>query len=203
MAMVLSIVWWPWTLPAGSLSLLLMPAQEPSCDKTHKSAFQMIGSFNLKGEKDKKMRILVVEDDQDLNRQICRALESNGFVADHALDGEEGQFLGETEPYDAIILDMGLPVINGLTVLKAWREQAIKTPVLVLTARDSWSDKVEAIDTGADDYVTKPFHMEEILARLRALIRRASGHASNLLTHGPVSLNLSSQTVRWMDRRSI
>jgi two-component system OmpR family response regulator len=148
------------------------------------------------------MRILVVEDDQDLNRQICRALESNGFVADHALDGEEGQFLGETEPYDAIILDMGLPVINGLTVLKAWREQAIKTPVLVLTARDSWSDKVEAIDTGADDYVTKPFHMEEILARLRALIRRASGHASNLLTHGPVSLNLSSQTVQ-MDGQEI
>jgi two-component system OmpR family response regulator len=132
------------------------------------------------------MRLLVVEDDKDLNRQLCSALEDAGYVVDRAFDGEEGHFLGETEPYDAVILDMGLPQRDGASILNAWREAGRSMPVLILTARDRWSDKVNAFDSGADDYVTKPFHMEEVLARVRALLRRATGHASSDLVCGPL-----------------
>jgi two-component system OmpR family response regulator len=132
------------------------------------------------------MRLLVVEDDKDLNRQLCSALEDAGYVVDRAFDGEEGHFLGETEPYDAVILDMGLPQRDGASVLNAWREAGRSMPVLILTARDRWSDKVNAFDSGADDYVTKPFHMEEVLARVRALLRRATGHARSDLVCGPL-----------------
>jgi two-component system, OmpR family, response regulator len=135
------------------------------------------------------VRLLVVEDDRDLNRQIVSALEDAGYVADRAYDGEEGHFLGESEPYDAIILDIGLPLKDGLSVLESWREAGIKTPVLLLTARDRWSDKVQGFDAGADDYVPKPFHMEEVLAHVRALLRRAAGHASSDLSCGPVKLD--------------
>jgi two-component system OmpR family response regulator len=135
------------------------------------------------------MRLLVVEDDRDLNRQIVAALESAGYAVDRALDGEEGWFLGDTEPYDAIILDIGLPKRDGVAVLEAWRRAGRMTPVLILTARDRWSDKVQGFDAGADDYVAKPFHMEEVLARLRALLRRAAGHATNELVAGPVRLD--------------
>ena len=110
------------------------------------------------------MRLLVVEDDRDLNRQLVKALGQAGYAVDSAFDGEEAQFLGETEPYDAVILDLGLPKIDGARVLEAWRQAGRKMPVLVLTARDGWSDKVNSFDAGADDYVTKPFHIEEILA---------------------------------------
>lgn len=132
------------------------------------------------------MRLLVVEDDRDLNRQLVKALGQAGYAVNSAFDGEEGQFLGETEPYDAVILDLGLPKIDGVSVLEAWRVTGRKMPVLVLTARDGWSDKVRGFDAGADDYVTKPFHIEEILARLRALVRRATGHASSDLVCGPI-----------------
>ena len=135
------------------------------------------------------MRILVVEDDADLNRQLCAALEEADYVVDRAADGEEGHFLGETEPYDAVVLDIGLPGMDGLSVLESWRRLGRTMPVLLLTARDRWTDKVSGIDAGADDYVAKPFHMEEVLARLRALIRRASGHASAELIVGPVTLD--------------
>jgi two-component system OmpR family response regulator len=135
------------------------------------------------------MRLLVVEDDHDLNRQMVRALEDAGYAVDRAFDGEEGHFLGETEPYDAVVLDVGLPKIDGITVLDRWRRAGRTMPVLILTARDRWSDKVQGFDSGADDYVTKPFHMEEVLARLRALIRRATGHATNELVCGPVRLD--------------
>ncbi len=135
------------------------------------------------------MRILVVEDDRDLNRQLCEALEEAGYVVDRAFDGEEGQFLGETEPYDAVILDVGLPEIDGISVLERWRTAGRAMPVLILTARDRWSDKVSGIDAGADDYVAKPFHIEEVLARIRALIRRAAGHASSEIVCGPVRLD--------------
>ena len=123
------------------------------------------------------MRILVVEDDKDLNRQLCEALGEAGYVTDCAFDGEEGHFLGDTEPYDAVILDIGLPQMDGLSVLERWRRDGRVMPVLLLTARDRWSDKVAGIDAGADDYVAKPFHIEEVMARVRALIRRAAGHA--------------------------
>jgi two-component system OmpR family response regulator len=135
------------------------------------------------------MRLLVVEDDRDLNRQLVKALGQAGYAVDSALDGEEGQFLGETEPYDAVILDLGLPKIDGVAVLESWRKAGRTMPVLVLTARDAWSDKVKSFDAGADDYVTKPFHIEEILARLRALVRRATGHASSDLVCGPVRVD--------------
>jgi two-component system OmpR family response regulator len=141
------------------------------------------------------MRLLVVEDDKDLNRQLVKALSQAGYAVDSALDGEEGQFLGETEPYDAVILDLGLPKIDGVKVLESWREAGRVMPVLVLTARDAWSDKVKSFDAGADDYVTKPFHIEEILARLRALVRRASGHASSDLVCGPVRVDTRSGRV--------
>lgn len=135
------------------------------------------------------MRILVVEDDKDLNRQLCEALEEAGYVVDKAFDGSEGHFLGDTEPYDTVILDIGLPEMDGITVLEEWRAAGRAMPVLILTARDRWSDKVAGIDAGADDYVAKPFHVEEVLARVRALIRRAAGHSSSEIVCGPVRLD--------------
>ncbi len=135
------------------------------------------------------MRLLVVEDDKDLNRQIVTSLEQAGYAVDRAYDGEDGWFLGDTEPYDAIVLDIGLPKKDGIRVLEDWRKAGHKTPVLILTARDRWSDKVQGFDAGADDYVAKPFHMEEVLARIRALLRRAAGHATSDLTCGPITLD--------------
>jgi two-component system OmpR family response regulator len=141
------------------------------------------------------MRILIVEDEPSLARQLRQTLESAGYAVDSAEDGEEGQFLGETESYDAVILDLGLPEVDGLTVLDRWRKAGHKMPVLVLTARDSWSDKVAGLDAGADDYLAKPFQSEELIARLRALIRRASGNASSELVAGDVRLDSRSGRV--------
>ena len=135
------------------------------------------------------MRVLVVEDDADLNRQLATALKDAGYTVDSASDGEEGHYLGDTEPYDAVVLDVGLPLLDGISVLEKWRRAGRTMPVLILTARDRWSDKVQGIDAGADDYVAKPFHIEEVLARLRALVRRAAGHASNEIEIGPVRLD--------------
>jgi len=135
------------------------------------------------------LRILIAEDEPHLSRQLAAALTDGGYAVDCALDGERADFLGATEPYDAVILDLGLPKIDGLTVLRRWRDAGIGTPVLVLTARDSWHEKVRGIDGGADDYVAKPFQMEEVLARLRALIRRASGQVSPELRSGAVVLD--------------
>ena len=141
------------------------------------------------------MRLLLVEDDKDLNRQIAAALAGAGYAVDKAFDGEEGQFLGETEPYDAVILDLGLPVRDGVSVLTSWRRDGRKMPVLILTARDNWSDKVQGFDAGADDYVAKPFHMEELLARIRALLRRSTGHALSEIVVGQVRLDTRSGKV--------
>lgn len=141
------------------------------------------------------MRLLVVEDDPNLNQLLVDALKEAGYAVDSARDGEDGHFLGETEPYDAVILDIGLPKMDGLSVLEQWRRGGRKMPVLLLTARDRWSDKVAGIDAGADDYVAKPFHMEEILARVRALVRRSAGHASNEIECGPVRLDARSGRV--------
>lgn len=141
------------------------------------------------------MRLLVVEDDPDLNRQLVAALQDAGYVVDKAADGEEGHFLGDTEPYDGVILDLGLPVLDGVSVLEKWRRAGKKMPVLILTARDRWSDKVAGFDAGADDYVAKPFHMEEVLARVRALLRRSAGHATSELACGPLLLDTKSARV--------
>jgi two-component system OmpR family response regulator len=141
------------------------------------------------------LRLLVVEDDKDLNRQLVEALQQAGYAVDRAFDGEEGHFLGETEPYDAVVLDIGLPKRDGVGVLEEWRSAGRDMPVLILTARDRWSDKVQGFDAGADDYVAKPFHMEEVLARLRALLRRSAGHASNEIVCGPVRLDAKAGRV--------
>lgn len=135
------------------------------------------------------MRILVVEDDKDLARQLKQALKDTGYAVDVAEDGEEGHFRGDTEPYDAVILDLGLPLIDGVSVLQKWRADGKDFPVLILTARDQWSEKVAGFDAGADDYLTKPFHTEELLARLRALMRRAAGHTTDLIEIGELSVD--------------
>jgi two-component system, OmpR family, response regulator len=136
-----------------------------------------------------EVRVLVVEDEAVLAQQLTAALDAAGYAVDCAADGERADFLGHTEVYDAVILDLGLPKTDGLTVLRRWREAGIAVPVLVLTARGSWHEKVQGIDTGADDYVAKPFRMEEVLARLRALIRRASGHGAPELRCGALALD--------------
>ena len=135
------------------------------------------------------MRILIVEDEGALSRQLATALKEGGYAVDCAADGERGDFLAQTERYDAIVLDLGLPKIDGLTLLRRWRDAGIDVPVLILTARGSWHEKVQGIDGGADDYVAKPFRMEEVLARLRALIRRASGHVTTDLRCGALALD--------------
>ena len=141
------------------------------------------------------MRVLVVEDEAALSLQLVTALTEGGYAVDAAADGERADFLAQTERYDAVVLDLGLPKIDGLTLLKQWREAGHLTPVLVLTARGSWHETVVGIDSGADDYVAKPFRMEEVLARVRGLIRRASGQASAELRCGVVSLDPRSGRV--------
>ncbi len=141
------------------------------------------------------MRLLLVEDEPTLSRQLRDMLEKAGYAVDVAHDGEEGHFLGSTESYDAIILDIGLPKLDGLKVLERWRKEGKTMPVLLLTARDSWSDKVAGLDSGADDYLAKPFKMEELQARLRALIRRTSGHATSEMSCGPVLLDTRTSRV--------
>jgi len=135
------------------------------------------------------MRVLIVEDEPTLATQLAEALRLAGYAVDHAGNGIDALALGSNEPVDAVILDLGLPQMDGLTVLKKWRAAGRLMPVLILTARDNWHEKVAGIDAGADDYLAKPFHMEELLARLRALIRRAGGHASAELVCGEVSLD--------------
>ena len=141
------------------------------------------------------MRVLVVEDDRQIRRQLVQALTTHGYVADTARNGEDGRFLGQTESYDAIILDLGLPVLDGLSVLQSWRQEGMKAPVLVLTARDTWSDKVKGLRAGADDYLAKPFHMEELIARVEALIRRDKGSVRSLLSCGEVQLDAATGRV--------
>ena len=141
------------------------------------------------------MRILLVEDDPTLSKQVRQALEEADYAVDLAVDGRDAQYRGETEPFDAAILDLGLPLVDGITVLKGWRAHGIRFPVLILTARDTWHEKVAGIDAGADDYLGKPFHMEELLARVRALIRRASGNASSVLACGTLRLDTRSGRV--------
>jgi two-component system, OmpR family, response regulator len=139
------------------------------------------------------MRILIVEDEPTLQAQLAEGLGAAGYAVDTAGNGVDGHSQGDTEPYDAVVLDLGLPQMDGITVLRKWRTAGRTMPVLILTARDGWHEKVAGIDAGADDYLTKPFHMEELLARLRALIRRAGGHASAELCCGPLTLDTRNQ----------
>ncbi len=141
------------------------------------------------------MRILLVEDDQDIAERLRTGLEALGFAVEHATDGADGYLMGKEENYDAAILDLGLPKMQGLDVLRRWRAEGSNLPVLVLTARGMWSEKVEGLNAGADDYITKPFHIPEVDARLKALIRRNSGLAAPVVTHGNVSLDTASGRV--------
>jgi len=138
------------------------------------------------------MRILVIEDDRAVADQIRRILETAGYVVDVAHDGEEGHFLGDTEPYDAVVLDLGIPVMDGLHVLESWRRGGRGMPVLILSARNTWREKVAGLRSGADDYLSKPFEAEEMLARIEALIRRAAGRPEPVLTCGDITLDMGS-----------
>ncbi len=148
------------------------------------------------------MRVLLVEDEPSLRAQLSDSLKHAGYVVDEIDNGLDAHFLGDTEPFDAVVLDLGLPVLDGLTVLKRWRSSGRMMPVLILTARDNWNEKVAGIDAGADDYLTKPFHTEELLARLRALIRRSSGLASAVLQCGPLTLDTRTSRVT-LDGQSV
>jgi two-component system OmpR family response regulator len=143
------------------------------------------------------MRVLLVEDDARISADITKALKAAGFAVDIARDGEEAWFRGDTEDYDAVVLDLGLPRMDGLAVLKKWREAKRTMPVIILTARGSWLERVEGIDAGADDYLPKPFRMEELISRLRAILRRAGGHASSVLTAGDLSLDERQMRVKF------
>ncbi|NMD13608.1 MAG: response regulator transcription factor, partial [Candidatus Cloacimonetes bacterium] len=148
------------------------------------------------------MRVLLVEDEPSLRAQLSDSLKHAGYAVDEIDNGLDAHFLGDTEPFDAVVLDLGLPVLDGLTVLKRWRSSGRMMPVLILTARDNWNEKVAGIDAGADDYLTKPFHTEELLARLRALIRRSSGLASAVLQCGPLTLDTRTSRVT-LDGQSV
>ncbi|MDH3638582.1 MAG: response regulator transcription factor [Gammaproteobacteria bacterium] len=141
------------------------------------------------------MRVLVVEDDEEVSRQIAAYLRRGSYVVDTAFDGEEGEFLGDTETYDAVILDLGLSKRDGFSVLQAWRERGRDMPVLILTARNTWREKVAGLRAGADDYLAKPFELEEMIARVEALIRRSSGQANSTLRCGTLTLDLATTQV--------
>jgi two-component system, OmpR family, response regulator len=142
------------------------------------------------------MRILLVEDDDRIASDVSKALKEAGYVVERARNGEDASFLGETDNFAAVVLDLGLPKLDGLTVLKHWRERGLHTPVLILTARGAWSERVEGIDAGADDYLPKPFQIEELLARLRSILRRAAGRGSPVVKAGRVVLDERDMTIR-------
>ncbi len=141
------------------------------------------------------MRVLIVEDDARIAEDVRDAIQAAGFVADVINDGEEAWFTGGTEPYDAVILDLGLPGIDGLTILKRWRSEGHTFPVLILTARSAWQERVDGIDAGADDYLVKPFQIQELVARLRAIVRRAAGHATTTIQVGPLTVDTRMMSV--------
>ncbi|QEQ95438.1 response regulator transcription factor [Neptunomonas concharum] len=146
------------------------------------------------------MKLLVVEDDADLRRQLVSGLESNGYTVEETADGQEALYLGSEFSYDLAIVDLGLPSLSGVDLIKKWRAEERNFPILILTARSDWQDKVEGLEAGADDFLVKPFHMEELLARLNALLRRAAGHAKPVLTFGLLSLDTIGRVVSYDSR---
>ncbi|MES9899441.1 MAG: response regulator transcription factor [Sedimenticola sp.] len=141
------------------------------------------------------MRVLVVEDESALREQLHQQLTSRGFSVDSAEDGEEGLYIGRAYPLDLAVIDLGLPKLSGIELIRRLRGEGVTFPILILTARGDWQDKVEGLEAGADDYLVKPFHIEELLARLNALLRRSAGHASPTLESGPIQLNTASQVL--------
>jgi len=145
------------------------------------------------------MRLLLIEDDRDLNKELTSELSRRGFAVDSCHEGVDGAFMGESEPYDIIILDLGLPDLPGLSILEQWRAKGIKTPVLILTARGAWHEKVDGFRKGADDYLTKPFHIEELAVRLQALVKRSAGVVGSGLEIGRLRLDEGSQSAQWKE----
>ncbi|BBL75519.1 response regulator transcription factor [Methylomagnum ishizawai] len=141
------------------------------------------------------MRLLIIEDETELRTQLRSGLQAQGYAVDAAADGQEGHYLGTEYPFDLAIVDLGLPILPGIEVVRRWRARGIAFPVLILTAQGRWQDKVEGLNAGADDYLVKPFQFEELLARIKALLRRAAGVAQSSLRCGPVALDLASQRV--------
>jgi len=141
------------------------------------------------------MRVLIIEDEDTLREQLCHQLVKQGYAVDEANNGKDGAFLGDEYDYDATIVDIGLPDITGLQVIQQWRKNNRNFPILILTARGKWQEKVEGLEAGADDYLVKPFHYEELLARIKALVRRSSGKTNSLINAFPISLDTNSQTV--------
>jgi len=145
------------------------------------------------------MRLLLIEDDPVLSSELSGELSRRGFAVDACLEGTDGAFMGENEPYDIIVLDLGLPDLPGLNILEQWRSKGIKTPVLILTARGAWHEKVEGFRKGADDYLTKPFHIEELVVRLEALVKRSAGMLAPALEAGRLRLDEERQTALWRE----
>lgn len=141
------------------------------------------------------MRVLIIEDEQDLQEQIRRQLQDAGYAVDAASDGREGLYMGKEYPFDIAVVDLGLPQLSGIEVIRQWRNDGVGFPVIILTARGRWQDKVEGLDAGADDYVVKPFHPEELQARVKALLRRAAGASQPNIKCGPVQINTSTQRI--------
>lgn len=141
------------------------------------------------------MRLLIIEDEITLREQLAESLSRDGFAVDQAADGREGLYLGEEFDYDLAVIDLGLPEIDGVTLIKQLRNKGRSMPILILTARDQWQDKVEGLEAGGDDYLTKPFHIEELKARVNALLRRAAGHASSEINYGELTLDTRAKTV--------
>jgi two-component system response regulator PhoP len=152
------------------------------------------------GAATKSMRLLLIEDEAELRTQLRSGLQGEGYAVDSGADGNEGWYLGSEYPFDLAIVDLGLPGLSGIEVIKRWRSRGIAFPILILTARDRWQDKVEGLDAGADDYLVKPFHFEELLARVKALLRRSVGIARPMVQCGPVTLDIGAQAVRVDDR---
>ncbi len=146
------------------------------------------------------VRILVIEDEARIANDIRESLNAAGYVSEVSRDGEDGWYRGDSESFDAVVLDLGLPVLDGITILKRWRSAGRAMPVIILTARDGWREKVDGIDAGADDYLIKPFRMEELLARIRAVTRRSVGHASPLLTHGVLEVDTRQRSIAMAGR---
>lgn len=141
------------------------------------------------------MRVLLVEDEPVIAEDVIAALKECGFIVDHAKDGEDAWFMGDTEPYDAVVLDLGLPKLDGLSILKRWRAAGQTFPILILSARGSWMERVDGIEAGADDYLPKPFEMAELIARLRALIRRSAGVAQPVVTVGDLIVDTRRMSI--------
>ena len=148
------------------------------------------------------MRLLVIEDETSLRRQLCEQLRAAGHAVDEAANGKDGLLHGREYPIDLAVVDIGLPDVSGIEVIRAWRKQDKRFPVLILTARGRWQDKVEGLEAGADDYLVKPFHVEELLARVNALLRRAAGLAQPVVSCGPIQLDTAAQSVR-VDKRAL